>query len=71
MLIIARAGARWRWHDDAEWAELCGLLKRSTHLPVVYGGRVTAPEQAETITSSGSINPSVRNGRRPSDTAVA
>ncbi len=41
------------WHDDAEWAGLCGLLKRSTHLPVVYGGRVTTPEQAETILAAG------------------
>ncbi|MFM2070000.1 MAG: hypothetical protein RLZZ623_263 [Actinomycetota bacterium] len=41
------------WHDDHEWAPLCGLAKQATHLPVVYAGRVTTAEQAEQIIASG------------------
>lgn len=41
------------WHDDLEWAEMCGALKRSTHLPVVYTGRATSPEQAEQVIAAG------------------
>ncbi len=41
------------WYDDAQWAELCGRAKEATHLPVVYAGRVTSPEQAEAILVAG------------------
>ncbi|HQV56901.1 MAG TPA: NAD(P)-binding protein, partial [Ilumatobacteraceae bacterium] len=41
------------WHDDAEWADLCGTLKSATTLPVVYAGRVTSAEQAEQIIATG------------------
>ena len=41
------------WYDDAQWAELCGQAKRATHLPVVYAGRVTSPEQAEAVIAAG------------------
>jgi len=41
------------WHDDMEWAAMCGTLKQATHLPVVYTGRVTSPEQAEAVLANG------------------
>lgn len=41
------------WHDDAQWAPLCGSLKEATNLPVVYGGRVTTADQAEQIIAAG------------------
>ncbi len=41
------------WHDDAEWAELCGQAKQATNLPVVYAGRVTSAEVAEQIVAAG------------------
>ena len=41
------------WHDDAEWAGLCGTIKQATNLPVVYCGRVTTPEQADAIIAAG------------------
>jgi 2,4-dienoyl-CoA reductase-like NADH-dependent reductase (Old Yellow Enzyme family)/thioredoxin reductase len=41
------------WHDDHEWSPLCGVAKQATHLPVVYAGRVTTPEQAEHIIAAG------------------
>jgi 2,4-dienoyl-CoA reductase-like NADH-dependent reductase (Old Yellow Enzyme family)/thioredoxin reductase len=41
------------WHEDFEWAALCGEAKQATHLPVVYAGRVTSPEQAEAIIAAG------------------
>ncbi len=41
------------WHDDHEWAPLAGQIKRATHLPVIYTGRVTQPEQAAGIVARG------------------
>ncbi len=41
------------WHDDVEWAPLCGEVKQATNLPVVYGGRATSPEQAEAVLAAG------------------
>ncbi len=41
------------WHDDIEWAALCGQVKQATNLPVVYTGRVTSPEQAEEVLAAG------------------
>ena len=41
------------WHDDIEWAALCGQVKQATNLPVVYTGRVTSPEQAEAVLAAG------------------
>ena len=41
------------WFEDAEWAGLCGQAKLATHLPVVYGGRVTSVEQAEAVLQAG------------------
>ena len=41
------------WHDDHEWSGLCGQVKQATHLPVVYAGRVTTPEQAEAVLAAG------------------
>lgn len=41
------------WHDDAEWAALCGQAKQATSLPVIYAGRVTTVEQAEAILAAG------------------
>ena len=41
------------WYDDIAWAELCGQAKQATNLPVVYAGRVTSPEQAETVLAAG------------------
>ena len=41
------------WHDDVEWAPLCGQVKQATNLPVVYGGRATSPEQAEQVLAAG------------------
>jgi NADPH-dependent 2,4-dienoyl-CoA reductase/sulfur reductase-like enzyme len=36
-----------------QWAELAGLAKQATHLPVIYAGRVTSPEQAEQVIAAG------------------
>lgn len=41
------------WHDDAEWAGMCGQAKQATSLPVVYCGRVTSVEIAEQILVAG------------------
>lgn len=41
------------FYDEAEWAPLCGQLKQSTHLPVVYVGRVTSLATAEAILAAG------------------
>lgn len=41
------------WHEDAEWAELCGVVKAHTRLPVVYAGRVRSVEQAEAVLAAG------------------
>ena len=41
------------WHQDHEWAPMCGEAKAATDLPVVYGGRVTTIAQAELILTEG------------------
>src|SRR3954454_15867168 len=41
------------FYDEAEWAPLCGQIKQSTHLPVVYVGRVTSLATAEAILAAG------------------
>jgi 2,4-dienoyl-CoA reductase-like NADH-dependent reductase (Old Yellow Enzyme family)/thioredoxin reductase len=41
------------WYDDMQWAALAGRVKRATHLPVVYAGRVTSAAQAEQVLAAG------------------
>jgi 2,4-dienoyl-CoA reductase-like NADH-dependent reductase (Old Yellow Enzyme family)/thioredoxin reductase len=41
------------WHDDAQWAALCGEVKQATHLPVIYAGRVLDLETAEQVLANG------------------
>ncbi len=41
------------WYPDMAWAELCGEVRRSTDLPVVYAGRVSTMEQAEAVLAAG------------------
>jgi len=44
------------WFDPAQWQDLAGNLKRAISLPVVYTGRVTSPEVAEQIVSTGNAD---------------
>ena len=44
------------WFDPAQWQDLAGNLKRAINLPVVYTGRVTSPEVAEQIVSTGNAD---------------
>lgn len=44
------------WFDPAQWQDLAGNLKRAISLPVVYTGRVTSPEVAQHIVSSGNAD---------------
>lgn len=41
------------WYPDVAWAELCGEVRRSTDLPVVYAGRVSTMAQAEAVLAAG------------------
>jgi 2,4-dienoyl-CoA reductase-like NADH-dependent reductase (Old Yellow Enzyme family)/thioredoxin reductase len=41
------------WYDDMQWADLAGLAKQATDLPVVYAGRVTSARQAEQVLAAG------------------
>jgi len=39
--------------NEGHWAELAGQVKRATHLPLVYVGRVSTPERAAEIVEQG------------------
>ena len=59
------------WHDDLEWAGLCGTVKQATHLPVVYTGRATSPEQAEQVLAAGQADLVAMARATFADTAIA
>lgn len=41
------------FYDEAQWAPMCGEVKRATELPVVYVGRVTSVAAAEQVVADG------------------
>ncbi len=43
-------------HPEGEWAPLAGQVRRATHLPIVYAGRVVHPDVAARILDSGAAD---------------